>query len=77
MGAGAHGPRDYEWAQVPIRIGWAPGRGPWLLTRRKISDPGEIAYYVCYGPRRSILINLAWTAGSRWRIEECFQQAKS
>jgi SRSO17 transposase len=21
--------------------------------------------------------DLAWTAGSRWRIEECFQQAKN
>jgi SRSO17 transposase len=77
VGAGAHGPRDYEWARVPIRIGWAPGRGHWLLARRSISDPGEIAYYVCYGPRRSTLLDLAWTAGSRWRIEECFAQAKN
>jgi SRSO17 transposase len=48
-----------------------------LLARRKIADPTEIAYYVCYGPRRSTLVDLAWTAGSRWRIEECFQQAKN
>jgi SRSO17 transposase len=81
VGAGAHGPRDYDWARVPIRISWAPGRGHWLLARRKITDPGqspgEIAYYVCFGPRRSTLLDLAWTAGSRWRIEECFQQAKN
>ncbi|WP_181725756.1 IS701 family transposase, partial [Nocardia gipuzkoensis] len=32
-GAGAHGPRDYDWAKVPIRIGWQPGRGHWLLAR--------------------------------------------
>jgi SRSO17 transposase len=72
VGAGAHGPRDYEWARVPIRIAWELGRGHWLLARRSISDPTEIAYYVCYGPRRSTLLDLAWTAGSRWRIEECF-----
>jgi SRSO17 transposase len=77
VGAGAHGPRDYDWARVPIRIAWAPGRGHWLLARRSISDPTEIAYYVCYGPRRSTLLDLAWTAGSRWRIEECFAQAKN
>jgi hypothetical protein len=75
VGAGAHGPREYDWARVPIRIGWAPGRGHWLLARRAITSPeqppGEIAYYVCFGPRRSTLVNLAWTAGSRWRIEEC------
>ena len=28
------------------------------------------------GPRRSSTADLAWTAGSRWHIEECFQQAK-
>ncbi len=77
VGAGAHGPRDYDWARVPIRIAWRPGRGHWLLARRSISDPTEIAYYVCYGPRRSTLLDLAWTAGSRWRIEECFAQAKN
>ncbi len=77
VGAGAHGPRDYHWARLPIRIAWAPGRGHWLLARRSISDPTEIAYYICYGPRRSSLIDLAWIAGSRWRVEECFQQAKN
>jgi hypothetical protein len=54
-GAGAHGPREYDWARLPIRIGWARGRGHWLMARRSISDPAEIAYYVCYGPRRSSL----------------------
>ena len=37
VGAGAHGPRDYDWARAPIRIAWAPGRGHWLLARR--SEP--------------------------------------
>jgi SRSO17 transposase len=77
VGAGAHGPRDYDWARAPIRIGWDPGRGHWLLARHSISDPGEIAYYTCYGPRRAGLVDLAWIAGSRWRVEECFQQAKN
>jgi SRSO17 transposase len=77
VGAGAHGPREYDWARSPIRICWQPGRGHWLLARRSISDPSEIAYYVCYGPRRARLVDLAWIAGSRWHIEECFQQAKN
>ena len=77
VGAGAHGPRDYDWARLPIRIAWAPGRGHWLLARRSISDPTETAYYICHGPRRSSLLDLAWIAGSRWRVEECFQQAKN
>ncbi|MFC5059213.1 IS701 family transposase [Saccharothrix xinjiangensis] len=77
VGAGAHGPREYDWARVPLRILWEPGRGHWLLARRSIADPTDVAYYVCYGPRRSTLLDLAWIAGARWRIEECFQQAKN
>jgi SRSO17 transposase len=78
-GAGAHGPREFDWARVPVRTqtGWPRGRGHWLLARRSISDPDEVAYYACYGPRRSSTADLAWIAGSRWHIEECFQQAKN
>jgi len=53
-GAGAHGPREYHWARLPVRPGWQRGRGHWLLARRSLADPGEIAYYACYGPRRSV-----------------------
>jgi SRSO17 transposase len=75
-GAGAHGPREYDWARIPVRAGWQRGRGHWLLARCSVSDPKEIAYYACYGPRRSSTADLAWVAASRWHIEECFQQAK-
>jgi SRSO17 transposase len=76
-GAGAHGPREYYWARVTIAAGAGPGRGHWLLARRSLRDPDEIAYYACYGPARSRLVDLAWVAGSRWHVEECFQQAKN
>lgn len=49
-GPGAHGQRLYDWARVPIRIWWENGFGHWVLARRSITDPSEIAYYVCYGP---------------------------
>jgi SRSO17 transposase len=77
-GAGAHGPREYDWARMPVRTSaWRPGRGHWLLARRSLKDPDDVAYYTCYGPRRSTVADLAWIAGSRWHIEECFQQAKN
>jgi SRSO17 transposase len=75
-GAGAHGPREFDWTRIPVCTRPRPGHGHWLLARRSISDPAEIAYYACYGPRRSSTADLAWIAGSRWHIEECFQQAK-
>ncbi len=76
VGAGAHGPREYDWARRQIDGPWIRGRGHWLLARRSVSDPTRIAYYLCYGPARSRLVDLAFTAGSRWHIEEAFQQAK-
>jgi SRSO17 transposase len=76
-GPGAHGPREYHWAQITIDAAAATGRSHWMLARRSLHDPDEIAYYACYGPRRSRLMDLAWVAGSRWHIEECFQQAKN
>lgn len=77
VGAGAHGPREYDWARIAIRTAWRAGRGHWLLARRSLTDPTEIAYYLCYGSRRCTLVDLAWIAGSRWHVEECFQQAKN
>ena len=52
-GAGAHGPREFDWARIPVRTGWRRGRGHWLLARRSLHGPEEIAYYACFGPRRS------------------------
>jgi hypothetical protein len=53
-GDGAKGPRVYDWARVALtRPGW-PGRGFWLLARRRLSD-GELAFYACFGPARTSL----------------------
>ena len=49
-GDGAKGPRVYDWARVEIRPLKEPGKGYWLLVRRSIAKPGELAYYVCFGP---------------------------
>ncbi|KAB2344137.1 hypothetical protein F8566_33040 [Actinomadura rudentiformis] len=74
-GAGAHGQRLYDWARITLRPP-APGRGRWVLARRRISD-GELAYYQCYGPARTALDELISVAGRRWQIEECLQAAKN
>jgi SRSO17 transposase len=76
-GDGAHGPRRYDWARVPIRRGFGPDRRGWVLARRSISDPTEIAYYVCYGTRGTRLRELVRVAGARWAVEESFQTAKN
>jgi SRSO17 transposase len=74
-GVGAKGPRVYDWARVAlVRPGW-PGRGFWLLARRRLTD-GELAFYACFGPARTTLAELVRVAGVRWAVEECFQAAK-
>ena len=44
-GDGAKGPRLYDWATVEIRPLGERGRGYWLLARRSIAKPDELAYY--------------------------------
>ena len=74
-GDGAKGPRVYDWARVELtRPGW-PGRGFWLLARRRLGDR-ELAFYACFGPARTALAELVRVAGIRWAVEECFQAAK-
>jgi SRSO17 transposase len=74
-GDGAKGPRVYDWARVALtRPGW-PGRGFWLLARRRLTD-GELAFYACFGPARTTLAELVGVAGIRWAVEECFQAGK-
>ena len=75
-GDGVKGPRVYDWATVDIRPLREPGKGYWLLARRSLANPGELAYYVCYGPAGTTLEELARVAGTRWAIEECFEEAK-
>jgi len=77
-GDGAKGPRLYDWALATLPAS-EPGTGSerWLLVRRSITDPGELAYYLCSGPAGTGIDQLVRIAGSRWAIEECFQTAKN
>lgn len=91
-GEGSKGERLYDWACVPLasaevsaeeeneaqassRAGSRAGR--WLLVRRQIDDPRELAYYLCYGHWQTQVAELIRIAGSRWRIEDGFKESKS
>ena len=72
-GPGCKGHRDYAWA-------WLATASPrhWLLLRRGIADPSEVAFFYCHVPagRPVSLPLLISVAGRRWPVEECHQQAK-
>jgi SRSO17 transposase len=79
VGAGAKGPRTYQWARARVRP-LPEQRGEpehWLLARRSLTDPTDLAYYLAAAPTQTPLRELARIAGVRWAIEETFQTAKN
>ena len=74
-GNGAKGLRDYDWAWIAITPGNEAAHRHWLLIRRSLSD-GELAFYRCWSPTPVGLPTLVRVAGTRWRIETCFQTGK-
>lgn len=74
-GTGAQGPRLYDWAVLPY-AGAAPGGSYRLLFRRSLEDPTEISFYLTPAPQGTRLETLVQVAGSRWTIEQCFEDAK-
>ena len=75
-GDGAKGPRLYDWAALRINSPEPEQFQRWLLVRRSISDPTDLAYYLCGGPPGTTLQELVRVAGSRWAVEECFEIGK-
>jgi SRSO17 transposase len=74
-GHGAKGRRLYDWTRIELASPATGGMARWLLVRRSRSD-GELAFYACYGLAATPLVGLVRVAGTRWAVEEGFQQAK-
>ncbi len=76
VGAGSKGPRLYDWACARLPYLTEGGWAPWLLIRRSVSKPTELAFYRAFAHEDVTVEELARVAGSRWVIEEGFQRAK-
>lgn len=76
VGAGSKGPRVYEWACARLPYLTEEGWAQWLLIRRSITQPEELAFYRAFGRAETTVTDLARVAGTRWIIEEGFQRAK-
>jgi SRSO17 transposase len=75
-GAGAKGPRLYDWAVTRINSLEPHKYARWLLIRRSVSKQTEVAYFACGGPSETTLDHLVSIAGMRWSIEDCFELGK-
>ncbi len=75
---GEKGPRLYDWAaQRIVECRHAlPGPEAWLLVRRSLTQPEEIAYYLSNAPSHTPLLKLAQVASTRFTVEQCIEEAK-
>jgi SRSO17 transposase len=68
VGAGAKGPRRFDWAALPVNHPYEPQRWQrWVLFRRSCANPDELAFYLAFGPAGTGLEDLARAAGRRSR----------
>ncbi len=75
---GAKGPLAFEFARVRV---WAirrkrPGPPVWLLIRRSLDSDPEYKYYLCNADESTPLETLALVSGTRFRVEEFFEESK-
>ena len=75
-GDGSKGPRLYDWAWVGVAGLVTAGWGHWLLVRRSLSDPADLAYYLVAGPTTTTVEQAVRVAGARWTVECCLEEAK-
>lgn len=76
VGDGSKGPRAYDWAAGRLGGERPHGLVKWVLVRRGIADPADLAYYLCLAPPGAGGADLAVAAGMRWSIESCFEAGK-
>jgi hypothetical protein len=66
---GTKGERLFDWARLPVmHAGTVDGRH-WLVIRRCLDDPDELAYYLVYAPLDTPLSIMVQAIGARWHSE--------
>jgi SRSO17 transposase len=74
---GTKGERLFDWARLPVvHAGTVDGRH-WLVVRRGLDDPHELAYYLVFALPDTSLPMMVQAIGARWHIEEDLQASKA
>jgi hypothetical protein len=76
MSEGTKGPRLFDWACIPMLHRWEDDGCHWLLIRRCVADPSKKTYYFVFAPQGTTLPEMVKAIGSRWHIEENFENGK-
>jgi SRSO17 transposase len=78
-GDGSKGPRLFDWAWVQIAASQKDGWKHWLVVGRSLDagvKPAEVAYFLIVAPATTTLSDLVSAIGSRWTVQQCFEEAK-
>jgi len=74
---GTKGERLFDWTRLPlVQAGTTDGRH-WLVVRRCLDEPHELAYFLVWAPADTPLPTMVQAIGARWHIEEDLQAGKA
>jgi len=74
---GTKGERLFDWARLPVVQAGVVDDRRWLVVRRCLDDPTEVAYFLVWAPPDTPLSIMVQAIGARWHIEEDLQANKA
>lgn len=74
---GTKGERLFDWARLPVVHAGSMDGCHWLVFRRCLDDPDQLAYFLVWAPADTSLSTMVQAIGARWRIEEDLQANKA
>jgi SRSO17 transposase len=78
-GDGSKGPRLYDWACVELEKPKQEGWQKCLIVRRSLVEgekAADLAYVLVFAPTGTTLQEMVTVIGTRWTVEQCFEEAK-
>jgi SRSO17 transposase len=76
---GSKGPRQFDWAGVELGKPEQDGWQRYLVVRRSLQageKPADRAYVLVFAPCGTTLAQMATAIGTRWTVEQCFEESK-
>lgn len=66
-----------DWSLLQTSKKASKGWKHFILSKRSLKDPTDMAYYHVYAKEEGTLEEFVKVSGQRWSIEECFEMAKN
>lgn len=76
---GTKGPIEYKFTKREVILcrNGLPDRKVWLIVKRTLEKNPTYYYYISNAPRNTRLKRFVWLSGTRWAIEQCFEETKT